>query len=91
MNTLPRNQIDASKKRFSNVLVRCGEHGWECRELKQKAEAYNLDKIMYGDLNCFHYHTRAGINFKNFKEKFDDVRCQLNFYPIPGGLSKYFI
>jgi len=83
-----RNQIDSAKKRYSNIVVRCPDHGWECPELKQKADNMPMFRITYNFWSCFHFHSKAGVNFKNFKERFGDTQCQFSFYPVVGGLKK---
>jgi len=82
-----RNQTDSAKKRYSNIAVRCPDHGWECPELKEKAENMLMEKITYNSWSSFLYHAHAGVNFKNFKERFGDTRCQFSFYPIVGGFK----
>ena len=91
MTQLIRNQVDALKKRYNNILVRCGDHGWECPDLKRTAETHSMNLIHYGTMHCFHYHTSKGCNFKNFKEKFSGCRCAFSYIPLPGGLSKNFL
>ncbi len=88
MAQLIRNQTDASKKKYNNILVRCGQHGWECPDLKRQAEIYSMHLIHYGTMHCFHYHNPRGCNFKNFKERFSGCMCDFSYIPIPGGLNK---
>ena len=88
---LSKDLIDPSKKKFCNLLVRCGEHGASCRELQEKAEGLKMSRILFEDLLYFHFHSSGGVTLDKFKARFARCDCKFNFHPIAGGLSNYLI
>jgi len=76
------------KKKFSNILVRCQEHDWGCKDLNDYAallktvqfELFEIENVRY-----FRFHSSSGMNFNSFVKKFANATCCLTFLPDKKG------